>query len=105
MEDVFFIDIHHTFKNKNIPKHNSDNYIRNPKNSNIKDGVHPTSLGYELIAKTIFDFLKSNKLIKNKMHIVCFGDSITFGLGADQKGTDNEKTFPAILKLLFEEFD
>lgn len=104
-ENVYFVDIHQTFTEKNIPQHNLDLYIRNPKNSNSKDGVHPTSLGYELIAKTLFDFIKANNLIQSKMHIVCFGDSITFGLGADKKGTEDERTYPAFLKQFIEQLN
>lgn len=34
-------------------------------NLNLNDGIHPNEKWYEIISKNIFEFLKSNKLIKN----------------------------------------
>ncbi|MBD0779945.1 hypothetical protein HPE56_19275 [Maribacter sp. ANRC-HE7] len=97
-ENISFIDLNTKFREMNIPIHNNDNYIQNKKNSNKRDGVHPTELGYSLIAETIFSFLTENNLINQKTKIVCFGDSITFGVGAKGEGTSNGTTYPAILK-------
>lgn len=102
-ENLYYIDINSKFKYQNLPSHNLDNYIRNEKNSNARDGVHPTSLGYALIAETIFDFLTEHDLLNKKIRIVCFGDSITYGHGVEGKGTSNGKTYPAILKMKINE--
>ncbi|MFK8139478.1 MAG: arylesterase [Bdellovibrionales bacterium] len=32
---------------------------------NIEDGIHPNASGHEVISKTVFQFLKSNQLLKN----------------------------------------
>lgn len=95
--DFFFIDIFESFRSKNIPAHNEDYYIRNPKNSGARDGVHPTGDGYKLIATTIFNFMKENKLLFKNVRVVCFGDSITFGAYTKGAGTTKGETYPAYL--------
>ena len=97
-EKISFVDINGKFRNMNLPAHNIDNYIQNEKNSNVRDGIHPTSTGYNLIAETIYNFLIEHKLIKPKIKVVCFGDSITFGPGVDGEGTSDGDTYPANLK-------
>ena len=95
--NVLFLDLYKIFTNLNLPIHNEDLFIRNLKNSNVADGVHPTSLGYHFIAENVFQYLKKNDLIKAHMKIVCFGDSITHGSGS--KGNDAEicENYPSFL--------
>jgi|TARA_B110000914_G_C15365554_1_gene400660 lysophospholipase L1-like esterase len=97
-ENIYFIDLNTKFREMNIPIHNKDNYLQNERNSDKRDGVHPTELGYSLISETIFSFLMENNLITQKTKIVCFGDSITFGVGSKGEGTSYGTTYPAILK-------
>lgn len=79
--EVYFYDINTAFKALNLPQHNSDLFFRNQKNSNKKDGVHPTALGYRFIAQNVYQFLMENNLLSGKTKIICFGDSITRGGG------------------------
>ncbi len=103
-DNVFFVDINKQFRDMNVPVHNYDEYIQNEKNSNVRDGVHPTSVGYTVIAEAIFNFLKEHNLISVDVNIICFGDSITFGLGVEGKGTTTGDTYPAQLSSMIETF-
>jgi len=69
----------------------------NSKNYTVDDGVHPTAQGYELIGKYFAQQLKEKKLLKRKMLILCFGDSITYGAFMEGKGTAEGNTYPAVL--------
>ena len=62
--NILFLDLGNKFRAKNLPQHNQDLYIRNPKNSGVRDGVHPTVLGYLFIAETIFKFLIENNIFQ-----------------------------------------
>ncbi|MDB4583737.1 GDSL-type esterase/lipase family protein [Draconibacterium sp.] len=95
--EVYFIDIFQKFQDLNLPKHNEDLFIMNPKNSGHRDGVHPTRLGYFFIAENVFDFLKKNNLLEKEDKIVCFGDSITKGSKVKGSGTAEGETYPAYL--------
>ena len=99
-----FIDLFREFKEMNLPQHNHDLFIRNFMNSGVKDGVHPTPLGYRFIAENVFQFLKVNGLLQRPMKIVCFGDSITFGSGVNGAGTVIGETYPAWLLKLINKF-
>ncbi len=56
-----------------------------------EDGIHPNSNGYALIAQSIYAYLMSENV--KVLRIVCFGDSITLGIGSDT-------SYPAILQNL-----
>jgi len=72
--------------------------FRNEANSNIKDGVHFTKTGYGVIATLVYQYLNDNNLIDE--NLICFGDSLTYGLGVNGRGTTTGFTYPAILKNL-----
>jgi len=95
--NIGFVDIHRVFREKNLPRHDQDRYIQNQSNSKKRDGVHPTSKGQRLIAKSIFLFLKESNWLEKDSVIVCFGDSITYGKNVEGEGTSNGKTYPAYL--------
>jgi lysophospholipase L1-like esterase len=78
---IHCIDIHSLFKLRGMPNRTADSMIFNMANSGRPDGVHPTPEGYRFIAETVFQYLQSNSLLKEKQKIICFGDSITFGVG------------------------
>ena len=90
-------DVYDAFVKLNVPKHNSDDFIRNEKNSNARDGVHPTPKGYELIAKKVFNYLRSTKTVFSGMKIICLGDSTTNGVHVIGAGTATGETFPGVL--------
>jgi lysophospholipase L1-like esterase len=96
---VYFIDIFQKFKDLNLPKHNEDLFIMNPKNSGHHDGVHPTRMGYFFIAENVYLFLKNNDLLNEGDKIVCFGDSITKGSKVKGSGTAEGETYPAYLQI------
>ena len=81
-----------------VPSHNSDSLINNVNNSGLRDGVHPTSHGYRIIAQEIFNKLLLDGKIKKDVKIICYGDSITFGVHVAGEGTTNGETYPAFLK-------
>lgn len=69
--------------------------IRNVYNSGEEDGVHLTPEGYRLMAELIYDAIKQK--IKCGDTIVCFGDSITYGVHVKGAGTAEGETYPAQL--------
>ncbi len=94
---VYLVDVFQAFLNANIPVHNEDGLIMNEKNFNKRDGVHPTPEGYRFIAKTIAQSLNDGK-VRLKGKVICFGDSITYGLDVEGEGTVEGETYPAYLK-------
>ena len=76
---LYFLDIYQAFSDLNVPKHNTDLFFRNVRNSNARDGVHPTVLGYRFIAQNVYQYLKDNELLETNTKIICLGDSITRG--------------------------
>jgi len=102
-EQIRFCDVYTLFSKREIPKHNQDLYIRNKKNSNAEDGVHPTSLGYQLIAEAIFNHLNSDDWLLSDSKILCLGDSITYGKYMIGQGTTKGNTYPAFLQRLFDQ--
>jgi lysophospholipase L1-like esterase len=69
--------------------------LRNPANSGVADGVHPTSAGYHMLAMPVAVALRSRRLSLER--IVCFGDSITYGQYVAGAGTAEGETYPAQL--------
>ena len=91
---LHFLDVHQAFGDLNLPRHNEDLFIRNPKNSNARDGVHPTALGYHFIGELVFQYLQKNDLLDTNNKIICFGDSITNGSGVKDKA----HAYPGVLQ-------
>lgn len=102
--NTHFVDIYQKFKDLNLPRHNEDLFIMNTNNSGFRDGVHPTRLGYFLIAETVFNYLKNNNLIGENTKITCFGDSITYGSKVKGSGTTSGETYPAYLSKKISDF-
>jgi len=72
--------------------------IRNPLNSNARDGIHLTAKGYQLFADLFEPVFKGN--IGSGETVVCLGDSLTFGSFMKGEGTSTGETYPAFLKVL-----
>ena len=72
--------------------------IRNPFNSNARDGIHLTAKGYKLFADLFEPVFKGN--IQTGDTVVCLGDSLTFGTAMKGEGTSTGETYPAFLKVL-----
>ena len=98
--DLGFIDLFAQFSQMNLPKHDEDLFFRSKMNSNARDGVHPTALGYYFIGQTVYHYLKTNSLLSKDQKIICFGDSITYGSGAQGGGTAEGDCYPCVLSNL-----
>ncbi len=75
--------------------------VLNPANSGKNDGMHMTAAGYRVIAENVYKTLKVN--YPGAKSIVCFGDSITYGVYMPGKGSaaPDALTYPGQLcKLL-----
>jgi len=59
------------------------------------DGLHLSATGYSDIANFIYNYMKLNNIKKSK--IICFGDSITYGIYMTGAGTATGNTYPAFL--------
>lgn len=72
-----------------------ESLLRNKANSNSEDGLHPTASGYQAIAQAVAAGIAQHGL-PTKM-IVCFGDSITYGVAVKGAGTALGETYPGRL--------
>lgn len=97
-QHCMYLDLNHVFTSHDSPSRAASSLIRNEKNVGVRDGVHPTSRGYRVIAESIFDHLRSEGRSYSK--IICFGDSITFGAFVLGQGTNKGRTYPAVLRKL-----
>lgn len=94
---IEIVDINKLFQAKGGANEKRSSLLRNVNNSKAVDGVHPTVEGYKLIADAVAECVKKNKLPTNL--IICFGDSITYGIGA-KRGINS---YPDILKKLLKD--
>ena len=69
----------------------AESFLRNPVNGDSEDGVHPVGAGYAQIAQAVLETLLASGISPEK--IVCFGDSITLGIGAAAPA----QAYPSIL--------
>lgn len=99
-KDLLFIDLFAYLNEMEIPIHEKDQIIRNRKNSDSNDGVHFTKDGNELLGSMIYGQLQKYFGKLNQLKIICFGDSITYGVYMQGKGTAEGDTYPAVLKRL-----
>ena len=78
-----------------------DSMVLNVANSGRHDGMHMTDEGYKVMAENVCKVLKEH--YPDARSVVCFGDSITYGVYMPGKGTaaEDAKTYPGQLcKLL-----
>nr|WP_255785301.1 SGNH/GDSL hydrolase family protein [Membranihabitans maritimus] len=99
-----FVDIFKYYVELGVPNHDKDKCIRNRNNSGSRDGVHPTGLGYRIIAREVFHSLQNGNKIKNGLKIICFGDSITYGINVKGEGSTKGETYPGQLKQMICEY-
>lgn len=71
------VDFHEHLLREKIADNQKESVIRNVANSGVKDGVHLTPHGYELLAQLIAKKIKAAELPASK--VVCLGDSLTKG--------------------------
>lgn len=95
---LYFVNLNSTFKELGSPNRKESSLIINDLNRGIKDGIHPTEEGYELIGRTVSNYLQQNRLLDGVQKILCFGDSITFGSFMKGAGSSEGDTYPSALK-------
>lgn len=98
LENIPFIDLYKDLRNKNTPQHKKDMIIQNEWNMQVPDGVHFTAQGNELLATLVMNYLVELKYLCSSVRIVCFGDSLTYGVRMNGAGTTTGDTYPAYLK-------
>ena len=79
----------------------ADSFLRNESNSRMRDGLHLTAAGCEAIARCALDAIERYHLPSSR--VVCFGDSLTYGVYLRGRGTarTGAETYPAkLLELL-----
>lgn len=96
-EQLYFIPLHDEFSRHGLDFKSAQSLLVNAQNGPSNDGVHPTAAGYQLIGDYFYAQLKAMKLLKRKMLLLCFGDSITYGAFMEGKGTASGDTYPAVL--------
>jgi len=84
------VDFHQHLVENKIADNAKTSVIRNPANSNARDGVHLTPAGYQLLAELVAKGLRDAKLDTSR--VVCFGDSLTLGTA--------KANYPAYLKAI-----
>jgi lysophospholipase L1-like esterase len=76
-----------------------ESLFQNVSNFNVNDGVHPTANGYKVIGTAVYQAIINTE--PKATHILCFGDSITFGFKMTGQGTITGDCYPAVLNRLF----
>ena len=94
-QQVGVIDTYQLFVDHGEPKRTADSWLQNESNANRPDGVHPNAAGYGAMARLVADYLHAHKLPTEG--IICFGDSITYGLNVAGAGTTEGDSYPAQL--------
>ncbi len=74
---VRIVDFHGHLLDNDIADDRRSSVIRNVANSGVKDGVHLTARGYELLAELVAQEFAAAKYDASR--VVCFGDSLTKG--------------------------
>ncbi len=97
-QQIPLVDVHRLFARLGHVGTGRESLIRNPANSGARDGVHPTAEGYRLIATAVYQALADHGLARGR--IVCFGDSITYGIGVPGAGAAAGQTWPGFLARL-----
>ncbi|WP_298867896.1 GDSL-type esterase/lipase family protein [uncultured Gimesia sp.] len=87
-KEIPLIDFHQHLIQHKIADQQKTSVLRNIANSGIKDGVHLTPEGYQLLAKLVAKKLTTEKIDVTK--VICFGDSLTQG--------STKVNYPAYLK-------
>lgn len=97
-ENIPFINLFQNLNKRGIPVHNKDLIIQNETNMQVPDGVHFTEQGNELLATLVMNKLAELQWISKTFRLVCFGDSLTFGVRMSGSGTSTGETYSAYLK-------
>lgn len=77
--------------------------VRCEPNGGGRDGVHLVAAAYEKLGSEVFNALKS-RVLPNET-IVCFGDSLTFGVHVEGEGKTLGGSYPAVLQRMLNSYD
>ncbi len=93
--DSFVINSFEFFAANGGAKDGKDTLFRTYANSKAHDGVHLNERGYAKFAAFVAS--KVRNMLPENCHVVCFGDSITFGVHVRGAGSVEGDTYPAQL--------
>lgn len=93
--DAGVIDSFEFFATNGGAKDEKNSLFRTCSNSKADDGVHLNATGYAKFATFIAPEIR--KMVPENCHIVCLGDSITFGVHVKGAGSVEGETYPAQL--------
>jgi len=82
------------------PAISNQSLIRCEPNGGGRDGVHLTARAYALLGQLAFETIGDR--VNDGEAIVCFGDSLTFGVRVKGAGTTTGETYPAALQRCFD---
>ena len=94
-ENVIFFDLFDLINADSANFNSKSSLLRNRENSHADDGVHFTVAGNHYLGKALASFLC--KYLKRGGRVVCFGDSITYGVHVKGAGTITGQCYPAVL--------
>ena len=90
------LDLHRVLMTCGGSDEHINSLFQNEANRGVSDGVHPTAIGYRVIATAVYSTIHAlNKPMKK---VLCFGDSITFGYNVKGGGTTDGESYPALLQ-------
>ncbi len=80
----------------------ADSLVMNPANSGRRDGMHWTAAGADAVAAAAFNLICPR--CRDGQRLVCFGDSLTYGVYLRGKGTADStgQTYPGRLAVRLE---
>lgn len=100
---VPLIDLWSAFRERGEPQDAPGSLLRTPASAKIADGVHYLATGNRVFAGLVFTALRPT--LGSSPRVVCFGDSLTFGVGAVGANTVTGETYPAFLADLARQAD
>jgi len=100
-ESLFLIDLRELVERNGGATVSETSLIRCEKNGGGRDGVHLTPAAYALLGQCAYKVVGSH--IGPGETVICFGDSLTFGVNVKGAGTAEGETYPAILQRCFDQ--
>lgn len=99
--NCMYLDINALIKSAGSPNATALSLLDNTANAkDHPDGIHFTPEGAAFVATSVYNYLRDNNRL-NYYKIVCFGDSLTYGLYLTNPGTVNGNNYPSVLYNFF----
>ena len=99
-ESLLLIDLREMIERNGGATVSETGLIRCEKNGGGRDGVHLTPAAYALLGQCAFNVMGDR--VGPGETVVCFGDSLTFGVNVKGAGTAEGETYPAALQRCFD---